>query len=87
MVGSCECGNELLGSIKCSQFLSSCKLVSSPERKMHYFNAKNNIGYYATIIHFQLNGLVTDIYCPITSELSLVYTREEERKVRREFNS
>jgi hypothetical protein len=28
VAGNCECGNEPLGSIKCGNFLTSCKPVS-----------------------------------------------------------
>jgi hypothetical protein len=31
VAGSCECGNELSGSIKCGEFLTSCELLASQE--------------------------------------------------------
>ena len=36
LADACECGNEPSGSVKCGQFLTSCKPVSFSRRTLHY---------------------------------------------------
>ena len=36
MADACECGNEPLGSVKCGDFLTSCKPVSFSRMTLHH---------------------------------------------------
>ena len=36
MADACECGNEPSGSVKCGEFLTSCKPVSFSRRTLHH---------------------------------------------------
>jgi len=41
--GSCECGNEPSGFVKCGEFLTSCKPVSFSRRTLHHGVSKQLI--------------------------------------------
>ena len=36
VVDACECGNEPSGSVKCGNFLTSCKPISFSRRTLHH---------------------------------------------------
>jgi hypothetical protein len=48
---ACECGNEPSGSVKCGNFLTSCKPVSCSRRTLHRGVSKSLFNNYTTTLN------------------------------------